>query len=488
MKKNRLTAIVLTFVLLFGCLSVLPVFAEEAESAQVDVVAQNIVYSDTIRIAYALNCSVEDAKAGNVKLSYTVDGVTKLATLWKNGEELYEGKPIFVTRGFHANEFTDVVTAVAYTGATAPEGAIAKTYSVAEYLFAQLYKYDFINKTEQDGGDDGLDFERRELYLALMSYGTQAQKILDKADESALLDNYCYLWTTEQAVTINGAKSALVAPGATIALAGADAFVLDNGNEPIEAGASYVAAKGMVAKVSAVAVDPTKPVVSTFEDGKVSNDYVSHSAEGSYIQFSVAEDPTNAANKVLQVERTEGTATHEWTTIKASNNVQDGNCITFETDIYVARRQGYLSYLRVIGKNSSGADTQLLSLIFQITSTSNSGENPYITITQEGSGNYNAGTLATTAFVPNEWVNIKLEFYRGGTNSTTCTKLFIDGECVLDGNYHSGNVSTTNFTFDSVRIWQRATAGTSGTNPNKSYFDNMYVTKTDKAYSPESAE
>ena len=494
MKKNRLTAIVLTFVLLFGCLSVLPVFAEETDSAQVDVVAQNIVYSDTIRIAYALDCSVEDAKAGNVKLSYTVDGVTKLATLWKNGEELYEGKPIFVTRGFHANEFTDVVTAVAYTGATAPEGAIAKTYSVAEYLFAQLYKYDFINKTEQDGGEDGLDFERRELYLALMSYGTQAQKILDKADESALLDNYCYLWTTEQAVTINGAKSALVAPGATVALAGADAFVLDSGNEPIEVGASYVSAKGMVAKVSAVAVDPTKPVVSTFEDGNVSNNYVSHSAAGSYIQFSVAEDPTNAANKVLQVERTGGTATHEWTTIKASNNVHDGNCITFETDVYVGRRSGYLSYLRVYGKNSSGEDTSLLSFTFQITANSNSAtdengaSDPYIVIKQEGSGTYNAGTLTTTAFKPNKWVNIRLEFYRGGADTSTYTKLFIDGECVLDGNYHGGNVSTENFTFDSVRIWQRATAGTSGTSPNQSYFDNIYVTKTDKAYSPESAE
>ena len=235
------------------------------------------------------------------------------------------------------------------------------------------------------------------------------------------------------------------------------------------------------------------PVISTFDDASVSNDYVSHSAAGSYIQFSVAEDPTNAANRVLQVERTSGTATHEWTTIKASNNVQDGNCITFETDMYVGRRSGYLSYLRVYGKNSSGEDTSLLSFTFQITANSNSAtdengaSDPYIVIKQEGSGTYNAGTLATTAFKTNKWVNIKLEFYRGGTNSTTYTKLFIDGECVLDGNYHGGNVSTENFTFDSVRIWQRAAAGTSGTNPNKSYFDNMYVTKTDKAYIAESS-
>ena len=496
MKNTRLTALVLTFVLLFGCLSVLPTFAEEATAEQVEIVAQNIVYSDTIRIAYAVDCSVEDAQAGNVKLSYTVDGVTKLATLWKNGAELYNGKPIFVTTGFHANQFTREVSAVAYTGESVPENAAYNTYSVAEYLFAMLYKHDFISKTAEDVGDDGLDYERRELYLTLMSYGTQAQKILDKENAGTLLKDYCYLWTTEPSVTINGANSGLVAPGTEVVFAGSDSYVITKSDATVieDAPAAYIAESGIAVQVSSKPVDPDAPVVSNFEDGNIANDYVSHTAAGSYIQFSVTEDPTDAANKVLQVARTSGDATHEWTSVKASNAVQDGNCITFETDIYVGRRNGYTSYLRVYGKNSSGEDTNLLSFIFQITTNSNTATNangdsdPYIVIKQEGSGTYNAGTLTTTAFKPDTWVNIRLEFYRGGTNTTTYTKLFIGGECVLDGNYHGGNVSTENFTFDSVRIWQRAAAGTSGSNPNQSYFDNIYVTKTDKAYSPESAE
>ena len=55
MKKNRLTALILTFVLLFGCLSILPVAADEAVDGQLTIVAQNVVYGEKIQIAYAVD-------------------------------------------------------------------------------------------------------------------------------------------------------------------------------------------------------------------------------------------------------------------------------------------------------------------------------------------------------------------------------------------------------------------------------------------------
>ena len=112
MKKNRLTALILTFVLLFGCFSILPVFAEEAAAdGQVKIVAQNVVYSEKIQIAYAVDYDTATAE-NDVKLSYTVDGETKLATYW--GVETINDVeyPVFVTEGFHANEFTKQVSAV----------------------------------------------------------------------------------------------------------------------------------------------------------------------------------------------------------------------------------------------------------------------------------------------------------------------------------------------------------------------------------------
>ena len=477
---------------------------ETAESSQIDILAQNVVYGEKVSVAYAVDASVEDAVAGKVKVSYylatdpsvvyeadlrdtTVS--TNLYTVTDdNGtpddttDDTTVSYPVFETLGFAPQDFTDVVCAVAYTGDSVPEGATYKEYSVAEYLYSRLYKDGFINKTDTDIGLDGKDYKRKVHYENMMAYGASAQDLIDGETETLITD-YCYLFAVDDTVTINGAKSGLFKPDTTVAFAGATKFILtDLDNNATDSGASYTAVKGIILKVEANNGD--KPVISDFEDGNTSNDYISHTANGSYIGFSVADDPTGAVNKVLQVERTSGTVTHEWTTIKASNSDQTGNCITFETKMYVGRRNGYTAYLRVYGKNSSEENSNLLSFVFQITDASNAAETPYITIKQEGSGTYNAGTLETDAFVPDKWVNVKLEFYRGGTNATTYTKLFIDGICVLDGKYNNGYLSPESYTFDSVRIWQRATAGTSGTNPNKAYFDDMYVTKTDKAYEP----
>ena len=510
MKKTRLTALILTFVLLFGCLSVLPVFAEEAENAQVDIVAQNIVYSDTIRIAYALDCSVEDAQAGNVKLAYTVDGETKLATLWKNGEELYEGKPIFVTRGFHANHFTDVVTAVAYTGDAAPAGATEKTYSVAEYLFAMLYKHDFINKTELDVGDDGLDYERRELYLSLMTYGTQAQKILDKAEDNALLDNYCYLWTTEQSVTINGSNSALVAPGTAVTLAGAPSFVLcdPDGITTEDATANYVAEAGMVAKVT---VDLGMiPVVGTFDDdgltipetAYISNyiapisggttqpttaiDYATQPSDGSLTTITLGTDPTDAGNKVLQVVKAKGKG-NAFTYIKPSNESQEGNCVVFETKIYVGPWQYDRFYINFYYNNADATDSKVgMSLYFNQQVAG--GQFQMRENNANGTGaNANGGNdmfinsgLTYESLPVEKWFGLRIEYYRGETQSTQYTKVwvdFADGNgytLVVDGNY--SNAYSTYMNFSHVAI------NHDDERANTNYFDDMSVVLINKEY------
>ena len=219
MKNTRFSKVILlilTFVMLVGSITLISVSAEgEASANEVEILAQNIVYGEKVSIAYAVNASIEDAVAGNVKLSYYWAGEpesVKNAYLLDTTDEdnLYQEKyPVFVTEGVAAKELDKVAYAAAYTGDTAPE-SFTYTYSAVQYLYAKLYRDNFINKTESDGKD----YFRKTMYQSLLSYGAAAQNLLINyeaadADKVTLITDYSYAYTSVDGVALNGAKTAL---------------------------------------------------------------------------------------------------------------------------------------------------------------------------------------------------------------------------------------------------------------------------------------
>ena len=225
MKNNNLKKIitlVLALALLVGSVSGISVSAEGSDGTR--ILAQNIIYGDKIAIAYAVDASLEDAIQGNVGVSYFWSDSTaenaKKATLLDTtvDSNLYLGKyPVFVTEGVPAKELDKIAYAAVTYGDETPD-EFTHSYSAVNYLYARLYKDGFVNKTE----GDGLDFERRNLYLNLLAYGASAQSVLvngkaeNASDRVTLITDYSYAYTTSDDVIVNGGKADISAGSFTV--------------------------------------------------------------------------------------------------------------------------------------------------------------------------------------------------------------------------------------------------------------------------------
>lgn len=213
--KNTFTKIallVLSFALL-ACIFVGFANAEDAPAEDYKILSQNVIYNDNVSIVYAVDVSVEDAKAGNVKVAYYWEGDDTVynAVLLDTtvADNLYNDTyPCFATTGVAPKALGKVAYATVYNARTgdAPAAGAAdvewKSYSVAEYLYARLYKMGFVNKTESDGKD----YNRKLLYQNLLDYAANAQFIFDYEAEE-LVNDYSYIYTTSENITFDGKKT-----------------------------------------------------------------------------------------------------------------------------------------------------------------------------------------------------------------------------------------------------------------------------------------
>ena len=162
--KNTFTKIAL-LVLSLALLACVP-FAVSAEetSNEVEILAKNVIYGDQIQVAFAVDATVEDALAGNVKLAYKwgENGEVKNAVVLNPEESdnnVYKDQyPVFAIEGVAPKNLADVVYATAYTGDAPADDAEWITYSAAEYFYARLYKDGFINMTEADDTETDKDY------------------------------------------------------------------------------------------------------------------------------------------------------------------------------------------------------------------------------------------------------------------------------------------------------------------------------------------
>lgn len=493
MKKSilKVLALTLTLALLFGCLGILTVFADSEESVgseQVRIVAQNLVYAEKIQIAYAVDYDTETAN-DNVKLAYTVEGSeAKLATYWGVEEVNGTNYPVFVTEGFHANEFTKSVSAVAYTGDAAPEGASTKTYSVGQYFYTMLYYHNYVNASNAD------DVARKDLYESAIAFGTNAQRVIDKASGDELLNQYCFIWSAEEGVTVNGASTAFVKAGTEIELAGASAYTVGVESNITE----YTAVAGAILPVVAYVEDtysvadyeggyPYGNYVKTYGSDGVLVENTSWATGGNTSTAGLDVDPKNAANHVLHV-RTGANATNNFTTkVSPSNTIQTGSCYTFQTRAYAVGFGGdnyIFANLKFVNANGTSA------LDLNLKSINNSASKPSVAITTNGTSSNLAEN--TTLFDYNEksiqasvWFTVRVElYYAGGDNvsgdeaieaarANTYLKVYVDDVLAYDGNAHW--VVTSDI--DHVELVHTV----AGKAQNMEY-DDIFFTRTNKQY------
>lgn len=492
MKKNRLTALILTFVLLFGCLSVLPVFAEEvaAEDGQLTIVAQNVVYSEKIQIAFAVDYATATA-AQDVKVAYTVDGETKLAAYW-GVETINEVEyPVFVTEGFHANEFTKQVSTVAYTGEAAPAEATPKLYCVGQYFYSMLYKHNYINASAAE------DVARKDLYQSAIAFGSNAQRVLDEkaVDSADLLNQYCFLWAAE-GVTVNGDDAALVPAGTAVTLAGAASY---NIGDVATGVTSYTAAEAVVAQVTANsgAVNP----VTDYESGLPYSDYVKTydssdvlvettqwATGGTTSTAGLDVDPKDATNHVLHV-RTGASGADMTTKVALSNNNPVGNCYTFETKVYAVGFGGdnyKFANLKFVTANGKDA----LSLNLKSINNNLATPKPSLAIATEGTSSniaentilfdYNEKNIQASA-----WCTIRVEFYYAGGSDVSGDEAI---EAARHGSYLKLYVDDV-LAYDDVAHWVVTSdidhvelVHTAANKAQNMEYDDISFTRTDKAY------
>ena len=187
MKKTKITKafiLALSLVLLVGSAIGISVAAEETEATDstAKIIAQSIVHDDKIQIAFAIDATTDEVKAGTVTVEYYFDGDTdntKNAALY--ADATYKGKAIFVTEGLAAQDLTSVVTATSYLNGTAVE---TKTYSVVQFLLTKLYR---------DG--NSLDAKYAALYESLIDYSAKAQAVFDPDEIS--INDYYLVWTED---------------------------------------------------------------------------------------------------------------------------------------------------------------------------------------------------------------------------------------------------------------------------------------------------
>lgn len=200
-KFAKIIALVLTLALLVGSVMTLSVSAEEAAADTTGkILAQSVIYGEKTYIMFA----VQAENASDVTVTYTWEGDETVYTASVYDGAEYEGAVIFVTDGVALYELGKKATATVTVGG---EVVDTKTYSVAEFLYRQLY-----NKA------DSLSDDQKAFYESLLVCGANAQKYIAKETENLVTD-LTYVYTDNAEVTVNGGKYALVQSGATVELA-----------------------------------------------------------------------------------------------------------------------------------------------------------------------------------------------------------------------------------------------------------------------------
>ena len=492
MKQSfKLLVLILSTALILCSILAISASANTDEDGALSIEALTLSYGDRTQMIVAV--AIDYSEKESVEVSYVINGETKTAALhptmtYTEGGVNY---PIFYTEGIAAKDMADEVTFEAHIkGSTYTP--VNYELSVAKYFYTRLYRDGVINA--EAGSKDAKDTA---LYLAALEYGARAQEAL--LDEPGVLPtDLCFVWCDDGA-TVNGAsKSVLVTEGtkitptSTAAVAGFDA---------VDAAGNVVATVPLgesLTVTETVKLVPTDNMIQIFEDGALYNDYLTstlYGADGTavdikdvtdmslyanYTALSIAEDPVNAANKVLKVvNKGRSSGSTASTKLTFTNAEPAGNCYIFETKIYADNIVAGYTGAQLMFINGKGST---LTLGLARESAANGG-GLYITT----SGQYAVpatGTRLAEGLTLDSWISIRAEYYHNGASAVleeTYLKLYINDNLVFDGNaYYSGGNLKSEITGVAISHYRNGNSTI--------YYDNMSLTRVDKEYVASTAE
>ena len=171
LKSAKLLVMILSVALLIGAIAAVATSAAEDDTYAIKSI--NISHDDSIMVLLAVDAL--DVDPATIEVKYTIgNGEAKKATYYKNVDIYKDGNsyPVFYTEGIPMKDMGEEVKAEAHKVGTSPASPAYKDTSVATYLYTKLYKEGYVSATE------GEDLGRKTLYLNLLSYGAQAQKVL----------------------------------------------------------------------------------------------------------------------------------------------------------------------------------------------------------------------------------------------------------------------------------------------------------------------
>lgn len=466
------------------------VSAADSEGA-LEIKSINLSYKDKVELLVAVD--IDNAERDNIEVTYTLNGEKYTATLhptetYTDDDEVVH--PVFYTVGIAPKDIADVMTFEAHKKDSDAEGT-AFSASILDYLYARLYKDGFINKSE------GADLKRKNLYLNTLNYSASAQDVLVNIPAAeagtateTLVTDYVFVWSDDEKVSVEAGRrfGAFISGTEINPLCDGPVtdWTLTNVNDVKFGDAKAGTAFAVTDHTKLVAGVVDGPVTMDYENGAY-NDFVkTYDADGNLITGNL---PANAntltmglnaegENHFMQVRNYANSGKVGKTEVKLSNTIQTGNCYTFGARINVKGGTAGYNIAQIKFVNGNGGEALNLFLGYDTVD----GKTGVSIKTTGSNSSVAAGTKlfdATdkTITTATKWFDLCIEFYFGGVGTenaqNTYIKIYVDNTLV-----HAGQA---NWAMGASIIHAQIDHISAGKTHNSCY-DDIYFTRTDKAY------
>ena len=479
MKNTKLTKIltaVMALILLIGAITCIATSAEDADTLA--IVAKNVSHGDRIQIALA----VAAPEGSEVEVVYYFEDpelnpeATAFTAVKSEGKTFnYNGKdcPVFYTEGIPAKDLANQIYAKAHIIGT-DTWTDYTVYSVAEFIYARLYKHNVIAATEGDA------LTEKNLYLSLIEYASYAQMMLEENDETLLRD---YYYAYVQDGTLDGAEdSAIFDPenaSVTLAYTG-NASDFNGWNvTTYNAGTSTtvkVSANATVALTGHTVITPA--YLAPLTAGETFDKLTTLKGDGtdSKIKFgkttcatsdlglvqsgdeiAIVKDPTGGDNNVLKfTDGSTGSGVYSTVWVGVSGSQVTNGLSVFETRIYIPSADvlsngGTIAQLAFTAGRTAQGDINL--------SMYSDASQAYFTLSNTD------GKETGRAVYTDGWHILRLEFYNSTTAADNHVKVYID-------NLYAGKIDYATANDVNGFFWKSYNSAKTTV-----YFDNMSLTE-----------
>jgi len=489
MKINKFGIFAVVLAILVSAFVCVNVSAEGEAEGALTIKSINIAYKDQIELLVAVD--VDYAEKDNVEVKYTIDGETKTATLHPTETCVKDGVtyPVFYAAGIAPKDIGKVMTFEAHikdSGATGTPYAA----SILDYLYARLYKDDFIS------AEEGEDLAKKNLYNNTINYASSALEVLvnyQQGKNEVLYNDYVFIWSEDEGVKVDGNKlfSAVISGTEVTPTynAAISEWTLLNADGTSQGEAAYGDAIAVTAHTK-LAAGEVAPVVDSYTvmdyQSGASNDFVSSKdSDGAAVTGTWETNTslsmgltTDGENTFLHVRNQADSGKTGITTVNLSNTLQAGNCYTFETKVNVKGATAGYNFAQIKFVNNNGGEALNLFLGYATVdgktgvAIKTTGDNSSVA---KGTALFDATDKTLTTATG--WFTLRIEFYFGGVGtenaSNTYLKLYVDEVLAYDGqaNWAMG-ASISHAQIDHI----------SAGKTHNSCYDDIYFTRTDKAY------